>query len=120
VEEALATPSASVSLDRPLGEEGDGELGDLFADEHVEDPVEAVSETLRAESVHEALASLPEDERRVLELRFGFGSGVEATFDQCASELGVSRERVRQLEQKALRKLHGFLDPRRDLEPVVA
>ena len=120
VEEALATPQASVSLERPLGAEGDGELGDLFADEHVEDPLEAVSETLRAESLRDALAGLPEAERRVLELRFGFSDGVEATFDQTARELGLSRERVRQLEQHALRRLHGLLDPGRELEPAFA
>jgi RNA polymerase primary sigma factor len=115
VQEALATPQASVSLDRPLGENGDGELGDLFADEHVEDPVEAVSQTLRTETLREALACLPETERRVLELRFGLGSGIEATFEQTARELGLTRERARQLEARAMQRLAGLMEPPREL-----
>jgi RNA polymerase primary sigma factor len=120
VQEALATPQASVSLERPLGEDGDGELGDLFADEHVEDPLETVSDTLRSEALREGLACLPETERRVLELRFGLGTGIEATYEQAARALGVSRERVRQLEARALQRLHGFMDHGRELEPALA
>jgi RNA polymerase primary sigma factor len=119
VQEALATPQASVSLERPLGEDGDGELIDLFADEHVDDPVETVSDTLRVESLHQALASLPETERRVLELRFGLGTGVEGTLEHIGRELGVTRERARQLETRALQRLQRLMDPRRGLEPAV-
>jgi RNA polymerase primary sigma factor len=115
VQEALATPQASVSLDRPVGEDGDGDLGDLFADEHVEDPVEAVSQTLRTETLHEALACLPDKERRVLELRFGLGSGIEATFEQAARELGLTRERARQLEARAMQRLAGLMEQPREL-----
>jgi RNA polymerase primary sigma factor len=112
IEEALSAVEASVSLNQVVGDDGAGELGDLFADPDAVDPVEEAGEALRRSSVRVALQRLPEGERRVLELRFGF-DGEQQTLDAIARELGLSRERVRQLEQTGLAHLA------RELEGVV-
>jgi RNA polymerase primary sigma factor len=104
VEEALGAVEASVSLNQSVGEDGDGELGDLFADRDALDPAEEAGDALRRESVRTALETLPERERRVLELRFGF-EGEQQTLDAIAAAVGVSRERARQLERQGLAEL---------------
>jgi RNA polymerase primary sigma factor len=104
VEEALGAVEASVSLNQSVGEDGGAELGDLFADRDALDPAEEAGEAVRRQSVRTALRTLPEQERRVLELRFGF-EGEQQTIDAIASEVGVSRERVRQLERQGLAEL---------------
>jgi RNA polymerase primary sigma factor len=104
VEEALGAVEASVSLNQSVGEDGDGELGDLFADRDALDPAEEAGDALRRQSVRTALETLPERERRVLELRFGF-DGEQRTLDAIAAEVGVSRERARQLERQGLAQL---------------
>jgi RNA polymerase primary sigma factor len=109
VEEALSAVEASVSLNQAVGDDGDGELGDLFADPYAVDPVEEAGDELRSRSVRAALGALPENERRVLELRFGF-AGEQQTLDAVARELGLSRERVRQLEHAGLERLAGELE----------
>ncbi len=109
VEEALDAAEASVSLNQAVGSEGDGELGDLFSDSTSLDPVEEAADTFRRQSVRRALAKLPERERRVLELRFGF-AGESATLEAIGKELGLTRERVRQLERDALAQLAETLD----------
>jgi RNA polymerase primary sigma factor len=113
VEEALGAVEASVSLNQAVGEDGDGELGDLFADTAAADPFDEADDTLRRQAVRTALASLPELERRVLELRFGF-DGEQRSLEAIEKELGVSRERVRKLEQRGLAllgtKLQGLGD----------
>jgi RNA polymerase primary sigma factor len=108
VEEALSAVEASVSLNQTVGQDGDGELGDLFADTTAADPVEEADETLRHEAVRTALSALPELERRVLELRFGFG-GEQQPLEAVERELGISRERVRKLEQAAFTRLQAEL-----------
>jgi RNA polymerase primary sigma factor len=108
VEEALAAVAASVSLNQTVGEDGDGELGDLFADPGALDPAEEADETLRREAVRRALSALPELERRVLELRFGF-DGEQQPLEAIEQELGISRERVRRLEQEAFARLEAEL-----------
>ena len=108
VEEALGAVEASVSLNQAVGEDGDGELGDLLADHGALDPAEEAGEAVRRQSVRLALQTLPERERRVLELRFGF-DGEQQTLDAIAAEVGVSRERARQLERSALARLSGEL-----------
>src|SRR5918994_14931 len=86
--------------------DGDGELGDLFADRTVEDPIESADLSLEQQRVREALADLPERERLVLELRFGFVQGEEgASPEQIGQKLGLTRERIRQLETSALGRL---------------
>ena len=104
VEEALGAVEASVSLNQAIGSDGDGELGDLFADPTSTDPVEEADEAHRRAAVRDALRRLPERQRRVLELRFGFG-GEQQPLETIGSELGLTRERIRQLEGEALARL---------------
>ena len=105
VEEALDAVEASVSLNQTIGD-GDGELGDLFADRTAEDPIESADLSLEQQRVREALADLPERERLVLELRFGFVPGeTAASLEQIGKKLGLTRERIRQLEASALDRL---------------
>jgi RNA polymerase primary sigma factor len=112
VEEALDAVEASVSLNQTVGD-GDAELGDLHADRSADDPLETVEVTLEQDRVRDALESLPERERRVIELRFGFGDGREGvSLDQIGRELGLTRERIRQLEASALTRLGSLLDTR--------
>ena len=108
VGEALGAVEASVSLNQAVGDDGDGELGDLFADPDALDPVEEAGDVMRRLAVRTALGELPERERRLLELRFGFG-GEQQTLDAVARDLGVSRERARQLERQALARLETTL-----------
>jgi RNA polymerase primary sigma factor len=108
VEEALEVAEASVSLNRAVGSEGDGELGDLFADETAADPFDEAAEQIDRDRVRTALAQLPERERRVLELRFGF-DGEGLSLEQIGRELGITRERTRQIESVALTRLEGLL-----------
>jgi len=93
-----------VSLNQTVGDDDGGELGDLFADTSATDPAEAAGETLRRESVRTAVRRLPERERRLLELRFGF-DGEPTSLEAIGKELGLTRERVRQLEAQALSRL---------------
>ena len=105
VEEALDAVEASVSLNQTIGD-GDGELGDLFADRTAEDPIESADLSLEQQRVRNALNDLPERERLVLELRFGFVQGEEgASLEQIGKKLGLTRERIRQLESTALGRL---------------
>ena len=104
VEEALGAVEASVSLNAAVGSDGEGELGDLFADPNSLDPEVEAAEALRARSVRDAVRRLPERERRVLELRFGF-DGEPTSLEQIGRELKISRERVRQVERDALAAL---------------
>jgi RNA polymerase primary sigma factor len=112
VDEALDAAEAPVSLNQSIGSEGDGEFGDLFGDPSSEDPVEEAADVFRRESVRRALQKLPERERRILELRFGF-DGESVSLEGIGKELGITRERVRQLEQEAMarltRELEGLL-----------
>jgi RNA polymerase primary sigma factor len=104
VEEALGVVEASVAPNQTVGEDGDGELGDLFADPSATDPAEDAGEMLRRQAVRTALRTLPDRQRRVLELRFGF-DGEQQPLEAIGRELGITRERVRQLEQNALARL---------------
>jgi RNA polymerase primary sigma factor len=108
VEEALGAVEASVSLNQAIGSDSDGEFGDLFADEHAADPVEEAADAFRRQSVRDALRRLPDRDRRVLELRFGF-DGESTSLEQIGRELGLSRERVRQVERDALARLEDEL-----------
>jgi RNA polymerase primary sigma factor len=108
VEEALGAVEASVSLNQTVGQDGDGELGDLFADPASLDPLEEVEDSLRRQAVRTALETLPELERRILELRFGF-DGEQRTLEAVEKELGISRERARRLETEAFARLEAKL-----------
>jgi RNA polymerase primary sigma factor len=120
VEEALGVAEARVSLNQPVGDSDSGELGDLFADAGVEDPEEHAEGALRSRAVREALAELPDRERRILELRFGL-DGEPRSLEAIGQELGLTRERIRQLEKQALAKLTDSLGgPPRDELAVAA
>jgi RNA polymerase primary sigma factor len=109
VDEALGAASASVSLNQTVGADDEGELGDLFADREAPDPFEEAEESLRRQGVRKALDALPERERRILELRFGF-EGEPWTLEAIGHELDLTRERVRQLEGQALARLGALRD----------
>ena len=115
VDEALGAAQASVSLNQSVGADDEGELGDLFADREAIDPFDEAEESLRKQGVRKALNALPERERRILELRFGF-EGDPWTLEAIGAELGLTRERVRQLEGQALQRLAAI----RDLSSVAA
>src|SRR5204863_269601 len=103
-DEALGAAQASVSLNQTVGADDEGELGDLFADREAADPFDEAEESLRRQGVRRALDALPERERRILELRFGF-EGEPWTLEAIGHELDLTRERVRQLEGQALARL---------------
>jgi RNA polymerase primary sigma factor len=107
VEEALDAVD-SISLNATIGSDGDGEMGDLFADETAADPAEEAAESLQRRRVREALAMLPERQRQILELRFGFDGEIQS-LEAIGKKLGLTRERVRQLEGEALVRLEDAL-----------
>ncbi len=109
VDEALGAVQASVSLNQTIGSDGAGELGELFADPGAEDPIEAAGTTLRGQAVRAALGRLPELERQVLELRFGF-AGEQKSLEAIERELGITRSRAKVLEQEAFARLERELE----------
>jgi RNA polymerase primary sigma factor len=105
VREILKIAQEPVSLETPIGEEEDSHLGDFIEDEDVLAPVDAVSFYLLKEQLEDVLGSLTPREERVLRLRFGLDDGRPRTLEEVGQEFGVTRERIRQIEAKALRKL---------------
>ena len=105
VREILRISQEPVSLETPIGEEEDSHLGDFIEDRAALAPVDAASYQLLKEQVEEVLYTLSPRERRVLELRFGLQDGHSRTLEEVGREFGVTRERIRQIEAKALRKL---------------
>ncbi len=93
------------SIDAPVGEEGDSQLGDFIEDQDAVAPPDAASRQHLKERVEEALSSLTNRERRIIKLRFGLEDGRERTLEEIGTEFNVTRERIRQIEAKALRKL---------------
>src|SRR5436305_5600479 len=108
VRENLRRPPAPLSPDKPIGEEEESELGDFVEDENTETPDEAASLTLRRSGIETALASLPERERQVIELRFGLTGGQPCTLEEVGKAFGVTRERIRQIENNTLKKLESL------------
>jgi RNA polymerase primary sigma factor len=105
VREILKIAQEPVSLETPIGEEEDSHLGDFIEDEDVLAPVDAVSFYLLKEQLEDVLGTLTPREERVLRLRFGLDDGRPRTLEEVGKEFGVTRERIRQIEAKALRKL---------------
>jgi RNA polymerase primary sigma factor len=105
--EALAAARVASSLNEPLGEEL--EMGDLLADDALESPVEAVDRSFRETRLQTAMDELPDRERRILEQHFGLHGAETQTLEEIGRTLGLTRERVRQVEQQALRRLERML-----------
>ena len=105
VREILKISQEPVSLETPIGEEEDNHLGDFIEDRSALAPADAASFQLLKEQVEEVLNTLNDRERRVLQLRFGLEDGRSRTLEEVGREFGVTRERIRQIEAKALRKL---------------
>lgn len=105
VAEVLRAAQETVSLETPVGNEEESELGDFIEDSDALAPSQAVAQTMMKRHVAEALATLTERERRVLALRFGIDDGRARTLEEVGREMGVTRERIRQIEAKALRTL---------------
>ena len=105
VQEIMKISQEPVSLETPIGEEDDSHLGDFIQDDHVPVPAEAAAYSVLQEQLEEVLATLSEREAKVLRLRFGLDDGRARTLEEVGKEFNVTRERIRQIEAKALRKL---------------
>ncbi len=122
VRAVLKMAQQPISLQSPVGDGDDTNVGDFIEDKNSESPSEVTSFSLLKEKLSDVLTSLTERERKVLELRFGLGDGYSRTLEEVGKQFKVTRERIRQIEAKALRKmrhptrirqLHGFLEPQR-------
>ena len=105
VREILKISQAPTSLDSPIGEEGDGRLGDFIEDSDAVAPPDAAEDSVMREQLHGILRTLPDRERKVIELRYGLIDGHPRTLEEVGREFGVTRERIRQIESKTLSKL---------------
>jgi RNA polymerase primary sigma factor len=105
VRDILRVSQLPVSLEKPVGDEDESELGDFVADDAVLEPFEEASEHLQKEGVKNALRALPERERQVIELRYGLAGGEPLTLEEVGRTFGVTRERIRQIENNTLKKL---------------
>ena len=105
VREILKISQEPVSLETPIGEEEDSHLGDFIQDDNVPVPADAAAFSLLKEQLNEVLSTLTEREQKVLRLRFGLDDGRARTLEEVGKEFNVTRERIRQIEAKALRKL---------------
>ena len=108
VKDILRMAQLPISLEKPIGEEEESELGDFVEDETAESPFELASENLRRENVSKALEALPQREREVIEMRFGLKGHEARTLEEVGRAFGVTRERIRQIENNTLKKLQGL------------
>jgi len=105
VQRVLQSAEEPISLERPVGDEDSSSLGDFIEDDDALEPMDAAAREMLREQVQTALAALSERERQVLELRFGLIDGKDHTLEEVSRYFNVTRERIRQIEAKALRKL---------------
>jgi RNA polymerase primary sigma factor len=108
VREILRMAQLPVSLEKPIGEDEESALGDFVPDEQAESPFDTASLSLRREDIENALSSLPERERKVIELRFGLSGEQPCTLEEVGRAFGVTRERIRQIENNTLKKLESL------------
>ena len=108
VREILRMSQLPISLEKPVGEDEDSSLGDFVPEEQAESPFDTASLSLRREDVELALQALPERERKVIELRFGLDGSQPYTLEEVGREFGVTRERIRQIENNTLKKLESL------------
>jgi RNA polymerase primary sigma factor len=108
VREILRMSQLPISLEKPIGEEEESELGDFVEDQTAESPFDTATLSLRREDVEHALSALPERERQVIELRFGLSGAQPCTLEEVGRAFGVTRERIRQIENNTLKKLESL------------
>jgi RNA polymerase primary sigma factor len=113
VRDVLRMAQQPVSLEKPIGEEEESELGDFVEDQTAESPFELASERLRRENLRRALAALPEREREVIEMRFGLTGERPFTLEEVGRAFNVTRERIRQIENHTLKKLEALPEAQR-------
>jgi RNA polymerase primary sigma factor len=113
VKDILRISQLPISLEKPIGEEEDSELGDFVQDETAESPFELASENLRRENVRRALSALPSREREVIEMRYGLTGHQARTLEEVGRAFGVTRERIRQIENNTLKKLEALPEAQR-------
>jgi RNA polymerase primary sigma factor len=113
VKDILRMSQLPISLEKPIGEEEDSELGDFVQDETAESPFELAVENLRRENVRKALDALPAREREVIEMRFGLKGHQARTLEEVGRAFGVTRERIRQIENNTLKKLESLPEAQR-------
>jgi len=113
VKEILRMAQQPVSLEKPIGDEEESELGDFVEDEMSESPFELAAESLRKENVRRALAALPQREREVIEMRFGLTGERPRTLEEVGRAFNVTRERIRQIENHTLKKLESLPEAQR-------
>jgi RNA polymerase primary sigma factor len=105
MERVFRAPTHTLSLEKPVGEEGESQLSEFIQDEDIPPPVDVVLDGQLREQLYDALQKLPERERRIIDLRFGLTDGDPRTLQEIAEEFDLSRERIRQIEGEVLRKL---------------
>jgi RNA polymerase primary sigma factor len=113
VRDVLRMAQQPISLEKPIGEEDESELGDFVEDQTAESPFELASEHLRRENLRRALAALPEREREVIEMRFGLTGERPYTLEEVGRAFNVTRERIRQIENHTLKKLEALPEAQR-------
>ncbi len=113
VRDILRMAQQPVSLEKPIGEEEESELGDFVEDEAAESPFEVASENLRKDNVRRALDALPQREREVIEMRFGLTGARPFTLEEVGRAFNVTRERIRQIENHTLKKLESLPETQR-------
>jgi len=105
VRDILRVAQMPISLEKPVGDEEESELGDFVADDRTEEPFDTATERLQREDIQKALDALPERERQVIELRYGLRGHEPLTLEEVGRAFGVTRERIRQIENNTLKKL---------------
>jgi RNA polymerase primary sigma factor len=113
VRDVLRVSQMPISLEKPIGDEEDSELGDFVADDSAQEPFETASENLQRQDVRRALQALPTREREVIELRYGLNGKEPLTLEQVGEAFGVTRERIRQIENNTLKKLKALPEAQR-------